>query len=167
MAAVVLPPPPAHRSARTESRFALRLLEPRVRILSVSAHLADHRALEQMIDSSRWQIVRARTCGEAVRELWTHGARVVFSERTLPDGEWSDILERIADLDEPPRFVVVSQLTDESLWFEVLQLGGYDVLSKPLVEDEVRSVLGSVPARSVRPVRRAARLFVVRTRTEF
>jgi DNA-binding NtrC family response regulator len=118
-----------------------------------------------MIDTSRWRFTAARSCGEAVRELWSRGARVVFSERTLPDGEWRDILERIADLDEPPRFVVISKLADESFWLEVLQLGGYDVLSKPLVEDEVRNVLGSVPAHPVRPVRRT-RLFVVRTRPE-
>lgn len=36
---------------------------------------------------------------------------------------------------------MISRLADESLWAEVLNLGGYDVLPTPLVEDEVTRVV--------------------------
>jgi hypothetical protein len=35
----------------------------------------------------------------------------------------------------------MSNQADESLWAEVLNLGGYDVLPKPLVRDEVKRVV--------------------------
>jgi DNA-binding response OmpR family regulator len=164
MAALITPAPPALRSEDTESRFAIRLVEPRVRILSVSASPADHAALRRIIDASGWRFATADTCGEAIREYCRNRARVVFCERSLPDGEWKDILERISGLGDPPRFAVISRLADERLWFEVLDLGGYDVLSKPLVEEEVRNVLRPVPAQRAHPIRRT-RLSVVRTRS--
>src|SRR5581483_9340601 len=101
------------------------------RVLSISPSQADHAALYRIIDSSRWRFVATRTCAEAVLKLWSKGAAVVFCADRLPDGDWKHILKQIAGLDNPPRFAVVSPMPDELLWFEVLERGGYDVLSKP------------------------------------
>jgi DNA-binding NtrC family response regulator len=143
MAAVITPLSPVRDSARTEHRSRLRLVEPRARVLSISASQADHTALYRMIDTSRWRFAAARTCSEAVWKLSSNGARVVFCADRLPDGDWKHILAHLAGSNDPPRFAVVSPMPDELLWFEVLERGGYDVLSKPLVEEEVRSVLES------------------------
>jgi FixJ family two-component response regulator len=63
--------------------------------------------------------------------------RVVVCERDLPDGSWKDILDMTMLLDSPPPLIVASRLADDYLWAEVLNLGGYDVLTKPLDESEV------------------------------
>jgi DNA-binding response OmpR family regulator len=163
MAAVVLPAlPPLHREG-TDSR-TVRLVEPSARILSVSADEADHVALRRIINRSRWRLVTAGTCAEAIRSLCNESVRVVFCERSLPDGEWQDVLSEISKFAVPPRVAVVSRLADERLWLEVLNLGGHDVLSKPLVEDELRNVLGSLPPHSVQSALRP-RLSVVRSRS--
>jgi hypothetical protein len=47
-------------------------------------------------------------------------------------------------MEKPPQLVVTSRLADAYLWSEVLNLGGFDVLAKPLMEKEVRQVLDSV-----------------------
>jgi DNA-binding NtrC family response regulator len=150
-------------SVRTKSKSLIPVREPKARVLSVSASDADHAALYDMIDTRRWQFATADSCRQAVRELRSNGARAVFCERALPDGEWKDILEQISGLDSPPRFAVVARLADENLWFEVFERGGYDVLSKPLIEEEVRNVLGSAAPHPVPPIR-TNRLFVVRNR---
>jgi DNA-binding response OmpR family regulator len=145
----------------SKSGSVIRLLEPRARILSVSAKDADHAALCRFIDGRRWQFLTAHTCGEALRELRCRGARAVFCELALPDGNWKHVLEQIRGLQDPPRFAVVSPRADERLWFDLLDLGGHDVLSKPLVEDEVRNMLGPAPARTAQ---RRSRLLVVHRR---
>ena len=38
---------------------------------------------------------------------------------------------------EPPVVIVTSRIADDSLWAEVLNLGGYDVLAKPFREAEL------------------------------
>jgi hypothetical protein len=70
----------------------------------------------------------------------------VICERSLPDGEWKDLLGKT------PRLIVTSYAADESLWAEVLNLGGYDVLAQPFDEQEVRRVValaGGSPKTSV------------------
>jgi DNA-binding response OmpR family regulator len=42
----------------------------------------------------------------------------------------------------PPLLVVTSRVADDRLWSEVLNLGGYDVLAKPLNTKEVFHVAG-------------------------
>jgi DNA-binding response OmpR family regulator len=60
---------------------------------------------------------------------------VVICERSLPDGDWKDLLGKT------PRLIVTSRVADEALWAEVLNLGGYDVLAQPFDELEVRQVV--------------------------
>ena len=66
---------------------------------------------------------------------------VIVCERRLPDGNWLDLLGQISLLPSPPRLIVTAANADEALWTEVLNMGGYDVLMKPLDGDEVRRVL--------------------------
>ena len=73
--------------------------------------------------------------------LAEHPTPVAICESDLPDGSWKDLLAWLAHISRPPLLVVTSRLADEVLWSEVLNLGGYNVLAKPLVETEVRHVL--------------------------
>jgi hypothetical protein len=125
-------------------RAATLDVKPRARLLSVSARQEDHLVLHRLVDSSQWRLVTAETCRDAVRELWLHGARVVFCDCALPDGAWKDVVGRGAKLGDPPRFVVTSVAVDASLWSEVLEHGGSDVLAKPLTGRDVRRVLSPV-----------------------
>ena len=120
-----------------------RQAEPKARILSISANPADHAGLNRMIDHKLWQLVTARNCRSAVHKIDRDFA-VVFSECALPDGTWRDILDRLSRLDAPPQLVVTSRLADAYLWSEVLNLGGFDVLAKPLNGVEVRQVLAAI-----------------------
>jgi DNA-binding NtrC family response regulator len=94
--------------------------------------------------------------------LQTNQASVVVCE-----GEghsWKNVLDRLAGMDGPPRLIVMSRLADERLWAEVLNLGGYDVLAKPLDGEELRRVVGTAAGMTrtgsdatARPGRKASR----------
>jgi DNA-binding response OmpR family regulator len=64
-------------------------------------------------------------------------ASVVICEDPLPDGSWLDVLRAVQVLPRSPALIVTSRLADNSLWAEVLNLGGYDVLAQPLRAEEV------------------------------
>jgi DNA-binding response OmpR family regulator len=66
---------------------------------------------------------------------------VVIAESQLPDASWKDALAGLSRMAEPPRLIVSSRLADEFLWAEVLNLGGYDVLTKPFDPAEVFRVI--------------------------
>jgi DNA-binding response OmpR family regulator len=66
---------------------------------------------------------------------------VLICESNLSDGSWRDVLSGLAAEAAAPPLILVSRLADDHLWAEVLNLGGYDVLSKPF---DAREVLWSV-----------------------
>ncbi len=52
-------------------------------------------------------------------------------------------LKDLRDRAKPPQLVVTSRQADESLWSEVLNVGGYDVMAQPLDSNEVERVVAS------------------------
>jgi CheY-like chemotaxis protein len=84
---------------------------------------------------------RAANCSEAVAVMQQRSPAVVICDDSLPDGSWRDVLDTAAALREPPAVVVTSRLANERLWAEVLNLGGYDLLARPLELTELRRSL--------------------------
>jgi FixJ family two-component response regulator len=68
---------------------------------------------------------------------------VVLSECQLPDGNWKDVLRRLARMMERPRLIVFSRNADDRLWAEVLNLGAMDLLMIPFREHELLFAIGS------------------------
>lgn len=133
---------------------SLRLIEPRPHILSVSECQTDHTALRRILDNTQWRLVTARSCHEAFEKLSSKRPMVALCESSLPDGTWKDVLAATTRFNDPrPVLVVTSAFADESLWSEVFRLGGYDVLTKPLIEDQVLRLLASIWTGRARRVR--------------
>lgn len=78
----------------------------------------------------------AGTLNEARPALRDPALEAVICDRDLPGLDWKQILVETSAL-----LIVISRLADERLWAEVLNLGGYDVLHKPLDPQETRRVL--------------------------
>lgn len=97
--------------------------------------------LRRILECGRWQIETARTCRDAIRAMPRLHPDVILCERLLPDGDWRDLLRAANLADRPARLIVASRLADETLWAEVLNLGGYDVLLEPFHPEEVSRVV--------------------------
>ena len=74
----------------------------RIRILSVSPEEDDHNALFQIVDELPFAVTAARTCGEAATHLGMAQFDIILCECKLPDGNWSEILNRISGAAEEP-----------------------------------------------------------------
>jgi two-component system, sensor histidine kinase and response regulator len=113
-----------------------------ISILVVSSHPDDVTCLRVMLHHSDWRIAVATCAAEAAKQLQAQPISVIICERDLPDGSWKEVLQQTQQLAQPPLLLVVSKHADENLWAEVLNLGGYDVLLKPLDRAEVLRVVG-------------------------
>ena len=113
------------------------LAQKTVTVLLVSPLKEDQLCLDQIFAASNWKAHAVCTCREALVFLRRNAAAVVICELDLPDGNWRDMLDAMAALARPPSLIVTSRLADECLWGEVLNLGGWDVLAKPLHGKEV------------------------------
>jgi DNA-binding response OmpR family regulator len=116
---------------------------PFVSALAVGATERDQLELEKIFRECGWTLGRARTRSEAHRFMDTTPVRVVISERELPEGGWREMLDDLMGRPEPPPLLVTSRLADDSLWAEVLNMGGYDVLAQPLDGEEVTRVVSA------------------------
>lgn len=88
--------------------------------------------LLKILTSDEWTVLQATTVAEAVALLKRERISVVIAE-----GSWRPILERCSEYPEPPALVVTARFADESLWAEVLNVGGFDVMAQPFDRDEV------------------------------
>lgn len=61
----------------------------------------------------------------------------------LPKWPWKMALADLQRMACPPQLVVTSRLADDSLWAEVLNSGGYDLLAEPFDRSEVERVIAS------------------------
>jgi DNA-binding response OmpR family regulator len=123
----------------------------KIYILLVSPYREDHSTIRNILHHDGWEISRCATVREATTHLQGNANSIVICERDLPDGCWKDVLHRINTLTNPPLLLVTSRQADENLWGEVLNLGGYDVLTKPFDCSEVTRVVGMAWRHWLRP----------------
>jgi DNA-binding response OmpR family regulator len=78
-----------------------------------------------------------RSYRDALDSLNRDHMAVIICDSSLAGGNWKDILSHTQILPDPPCVIVTALLPDDRLWAEVLNLGGYDLLAKPFVREEV------------------------------
>ena len=106
-------------------------------LLAVSACSENHVFLKQVFRDTNWELREARAYRDALMILCNDRMPVVICESCLPDGNWKDVLSQVAVLPDAPRLIVTCREPDERLWAEVLNMGGYDVLTRPFDKNEL------------------------------
>jgi len=109
--------------------------------LLISPSAQDHVFLRNVFESLGRRLLTACSRAEAQPLLDCPGLSLILTERDLPDGSWKDVLAEAESRRPAPLVIVTSRLADDRLWAEVLNLGGYDVLAKPLDAQEAVRVL--------------------------
>jgi DNA-binding NtrC family response regulator len=139
----------------------------RIAVLSVSPAEEDHFYLQNILSNPQrtlypdlaFSMTAKSTIAAAKSALRPGRISIVVCEYDLSPGSWTDLLEYVDSLPSPPALIVTSRVADEHMWAEVLNLGGYDVLAKPLSSEEVIRTITSawslwqrrfrIPAESV------------------
>jgi DNA-binding NtrC family response regulator len=88
----------------------------------------------------RWRIRCAASVPAFLKTWGKKRAPIVLCDNDRqPDG-WKHLLDRFAEIAQRPMVIVTSQMADEKLWAEALNLGAWDVLSKPFSVEEVSRI---------------------------
>lgn len=91
--------------------------------------------LAGLFHRSGWTTARTRSCEAGVAFLKDNRAAVAVCEENLPDGFWDDAATALNSIEDAPALVVL--VSDASLVHEVVAMGGFDVLVRPLREADV------------------------------
>jgi len=111
-------------------------------LLAVSPHKEDLAFLTQTFRETHWRLCEAHTYREALTILCHDRMPAVICRSCLPDGTWKDVLSQTAVLPDPPRLLVACKEPRDQLWAEVINLGGYDVLTVPFDRNELIWAVG-------------------------
>jgi CheY-like chemotaxis protein len=119
-----------------------------VTVFHVGPQDQDLRALADILNrtdwklcpGTRWTLAATDDVPSAAR-LEDEKAPIVLCESESMAGNWKHVLESVGRIPAPPLLIVTSRTADEYLWAEALNLGAYDVLSKPYHPAEVVRVL--------------------------
>ena len=106
-------------------------------IIGLVTNDEDRRLLAGICSRYGWHLLFADTCEEARAALDKLKAPVILCDRDLPGKGWRETVEGLASSPHRACIILVSGVVDSYLWDEVVRTGGYDVLPKPLREDEV------------------------------
>ena len=118
--------------------------DPPVLICSPSEKI--RATLTSILVRGGWTVHQAANPSETAALLEKHAIPVVIT-----DGRWREILEFSTAAYGRPSVIVTVPFADEALWAEVLNLGGYDVLSQPFDANEVTRIANAGLRRSQIP----------------
>jgi DNA-binding response OmpR family regulator len=112
-----------------------------VPVLAITRAGYDRVALGAILGHSRWRPLWASAVGDGVGILTGVQPGVVLCTAEIAGPAWKEMVNEAARLRVPPAVVVLADSADDSLWAEVFNLGGYDVLIRPFDPREVIHVL--------------------------
>ena len=88
--------------------------------------------LKRALESQSVKTRMVATCREVTRLLGSSDAPLlIFTDRQLPDGTWSDVVRLACQAPTPASVIVVSRLVDVSLYLDTLERGAFDFIVPP------------------------------------
>lgn len=109
----------------------------RITILGVVEALSDRDLLHQISQRNEWQLTLVPTSGAARETLKTAKPQIIFVDRDIDGVDWRFGVSSLAAASCGACVLLISRVIDEYLWNEVVANGGYDVIRKPLNENDV------------------------------
>jgi|ERR1041385_6331385 DNA-binding NtrC family response regulator len=113
----------------------------KVHILLASARAEDRRSLAAILDGTPWRLIETDDRAEAVKTLHGIEVPIVLCDRDLPGSPWQETIRTLIAARTNACVILVSNVADQYLWDEVVQRGGFDVLTRPFHKDQVLSML--------------------------
>ncbi len=98
--------------------------------------------LKLALESQSFKTCRVWSCQGASQELRrSDPPQLVFTDTTLPDGTWRDVVALAAKAAAPVNVIVVARLVDVPLYIEVIESGAFDFVAPPFVPLDLAHVI--------------------------
>jgi FixJ family two-component response regulator len=126
-------PVPFRRAFKSEERPP----DSDIAIVGLVIDEQDRRLLAGLGSRNQWGVTFADNFETAQALSIQLRAAAVLCDRYVPGREWREVVATLSQSHHRPCVLLVSSVVDDYLWNEVVRRGGYDVLSKPLREEDL------------------------------
>lgn len=93
--------------------------------------------LQRLCTQKGWPLTLADTVASGFAALPRSGSVIVVLDRDLASPDWRPSVRQFASQPNCAGVVLASPVIDDYLWEEVIQQGGYDVVAKPIQDEEL------------------------------
>ena len=122
-------------------RLARRDLADSPPVLIASGKQEDQRTIQDLFRGSRWRAVPVTGWRDALDLITGASIPVVLCDRDLPGPEWQQGITALHRSGACPAVILLSGVADPYLWDELVQAGGFDVLTRPFRRDETLAMI--------------------------
>lgn len=110
-------------------------------VIAAGLSAADAATLRTILSQPDWDLMCAADWEYAARLVTVGRASVVLLDRDSVAGDWRTALARLAAANRSASVMLVSRVSDDYLWNEIIQAGGYDVVAKPFRKHELLTAI--------------------------
>ena len=110
----------------------------KIRVVAVLAGEHDRELLSQIATQANWSLQMPRTFRGAIQIVSQNPAAVIIGDQ--PD--WRAALETLRINSPNSRIILTASETDDKLWLEVLDRGGFDVVTRPFHPRRLLETIG-------------------------
>ena len=119
------------------SQHETPLADDAIPVLAVIPDRPDRQYLDEIACRAHWSLEFVPTL-DSGKEALRHAVKpVIICDRDLPGCHWRQAIEVLVASAPGSVVLLASSHDEESLWEEVVRVGGYDVLRKPFDFDRV------------------------------
>src|ERR1700722_20357728 len=111
------------------------------RVLIVEDESNMRKVLSANLRQDRHVLMEAATVKEGLQAVHGNDFEVVLLDQKLPDGEGSEVLKAIQQLDPSTAVVLLTAYGTVELAVEAMRSGAFDFLTKPFSSDNLRAVV--------------------------
>ena len=110
--------------------------EPTIRLLVMTADFDYSSHLRVLANGCGWSIRAAATLEEIIPHVQDRSFPLVVYDWNAAD-DWRAAFDRLRSVNSSICLLLASRITDPYLWEDVIQAGGFDVISRSATQDEL------------------------------
>ena len=115
----------------------------RVFALLVHEHAEPFESLKRALNELSIETCSVATCKEAAEVIFRSRPQIIFTESSLRDGWWSNIMNIADSANVPLNVIVVSAHPDTRLYLSVMERGAFDFVTPPFTGEPLGFVARS------------------------
>jgi FixJ family two-component response regulator len=120
-------------------------------LLIVTSRPADLEELAPILQGTPWELTDASHVEDPLASLKAAAVPILLFDRDTAGASWQVTMQRLVKSRRGACVVLLSNVSDQYLWEEVVQNGGFDLLARPFRREQVLSTLMFAYARCRMP----------------
>jgi len=113
----------------------------KISVLIITSRPEDVVELKQLLHDTPWELEALPAIEDAAAALKTAAVPMLLFDGETVGPHWREKLKALAKSKRNACVILLSKVSDQYLWEEVVQHGGFDLLTRPFRKEQVLSTL--------------------------